>query len=78
LNRLHALDALHARLIELADAPGLGARLPGAAPDVVARRVLLARLPYVIVFVEVDDEVRVVAVVHAKRRPGYWMRRVRK
>jgi len=30
----------------------------------------------VIVFVEVGDEIRVLAVMHAKRRPGYWMKRL--
>ncbi|HSO39374.1 MAG TPA: type II toxin-antitoxin system RelE/ParE family toxin [Labilithrix sp.] len=70
------LDTLDALVMQLADAPGLGGRLPGAAPDCVARRVLLTRFPYVVVFVEVDDEVRVISVMHAKRRPGYWMRRL--
>jgi hypothetical protein len=32
----------------------------------------------VVVFVEVGDEIRVIAVMHAKRRPGYWMRRLEK
>jgi plasmid stabilization system protein ParE len=40
------------------------------------RRALLQKFPYFIVFFDWQDEVYVVAVTHAKRRPGYWARRV--
>ena len=39
------------------------------------RRVVLRRFPYFIVFFDWQDEIYVVAVAHAKRRPGYWKRR---
>jgi toxin ParE1/3/4 len=44
--------------------------------DERARRGLVARFPYSVVFVVHGDEVRVVAFVHAKRLPGYWTKRV--
>jgi hypothetical protein len=40
------------------------------------RRVLLKDFPYFIVFLDWQDEVYVVAVIHAKRRPGYWANRL--
>jgi plasmid stabilization system protein ParE len=40
------------------------------------RRILLKRFPYFIVFFDWQDEVYIVAVAHAKRRPGYWKERV--
>jgi plasmid stabilization system protein ParE len=40
------------------------------------RRVVLQRFPYFIVFFDWQDEVYIVAVAHAKRRPGYWKKRV--
>jgi plasmid stabilization system protein ParE len=40
------------------------------------RRVLLKKFTYFIVFFDWEDEVYVVAVAHAKRRPAYWKRRV--
>jgi plasmid stabilization system protein ParE len=40
------------------------------------RRVVLRRFPYFIVFLDWQDEVHIVAVAHAKRRPGYWKKRV--
>ena len=32
---------------------------------------------YALVFLVQEDEVRVLAVAHAKRRPKYWLSRVR-
>lgn len=72
------LESLHARLVQLVATPNLGGRFIGAGADVPARRLLLTRFPYEIVFVEVGDEIRVLAVMHAKRRPGYWMKRLEK
>jgi len=40
------------------------------------RRVLLKKFPYFIVFFDWQDEIYVVAIAHAKRRPGYWKKRV--
>ena len=39
------------------------------------RECLLRRFPFRIVFRVVDDCVVVVALAHAKRRPGYWRNR---
>ena len=41
------------------------------------RRATLTRFPYVIFFRLDGEVVEVVAVAHAKRRPGYWVDRVR-
>jgi plasmid stabilization system protein ParE len=40
------------------------------------RRVRGEKFPRSLIFYErVDDDIRVVAVAHASRRPGYWRRR---
>jgi plasmid stabilization system protein ParE len=39
------------------------------------RRRVLERFPYFVIYREKDDVLLVVAVAHAKRRPGYWRRR---
>jgi hypothetical protein len=44
--------------------------------DERARRALVARFPFAVVFVLHKDDVRVVAFSHAKRLPDYWTRRV--
>ena len=50
---------------------------PTSTYDPRARRYLLSRFPYSIVYlVGSDDGITVAAVAHAKRRPGYWRRRI--
>ena len=39
------------------------------------RRVLLRRFPFFVVFRVRGDNVQIVAVAHARRRPGYWRAR---
>lgn len=54
-------------------------RLPGSpVPRVMvsgARRVLLKRFPYSIVFYDREDELVIIAFAHTSRRPGYWLSR---
>ena len=40
------------------------------------RRYRLNRFPYLVVYLYEADRVQVIAVAHAKRRPGYWARRL--
>ena len=40
------------------------------------RRRVLSGFPYSVIFQEKDDIILVVAVAHAKRRPGYWRKRI--
>ncbi len=60
------------RSIELfTEFPSLGSPAPSAT-----RRVHLSRFPYSLVYQVVDDVVRVIAVEHQSRRPGFWRDRV--
>jgi plasmid stabilization system protein ParE len=52
-------------------------RYPVWRPDRPYRRALVRRFPYVLFFTNEADSVRVLAVAHQKRKPGYWLRRVR-
>ncbi len=36
----------------------------------------IRRFPYVVIFREIGTTLQVVAIAHAKRRPGYWKRRL--
>lgn len=47
----------------------------GLPSELGARRVMVRRFPYLVVFVEMPRAIRVLAVSHARRRPGYWERR---
>jgi toxin ParE1/3/4 len=42
------------------------------------RRVLLDRFPFSVVFRERLDDTQIIAVAHAKRRPGYWTKRLKR
>jgi toxin ParE1/3/4 len=39
------------------------------------RKAKLERFPYSLFYQELEDEVRVIAVAHGRREPGYWLRR---
>lgn len=40
------------------------------------RRCLTNRFPFGLIYQVKKDEVRIIAIAHQKRRPGYWQRRV--
>jgi hypothetical protein len=44
--------------------------------DADLRRLVLIRFPYVLIYSFTPDMLRIVAVAHARRRPGYWRARV--
>ena len=60
----HAID----RLLEY---PELGSPM-----DQDLRRLMLTRFPYVLIYSFTPDMLRIVAVAHVRRRPGYWRARV--
>ena len=41
-----------------------------------ARRALAHKFPYSLVYLDQPDRVWIVAVMHGKRRPGYWRQRL--
>ena len=43
---------------------------------VVIRRSRVNRFPYHLAYLVVDNEIRVLAIAHDHRRPGYWIQRV--
>ena len=60
-------DAVLRKVDEIAEAPHRWRAVRGA------RRALLSRFPYAIVYREVSEElIEIVAVAHVRRRAGYW------
>ena len=41
-----------------------------------AQRVLAHKFPYSVVYLDQPDRIWIVAVMHMKRRPGYWRNRL--
>lgn len=63
------------RLIE--QFPQIGGLVFGT-DDRSVRRMPIHAFPYGIVFVELEDSIEVVAFAHNRRRPGYFMKRLRR
>jgi len=63
-------------LAAISHSPGRFPLYPGVAGELGVRRAAARRLPYSVAFIELDTVVRVLAVAHEKRRPGYWLGRV--
>ena len=70
------LDAVDVTLGYLSDWPGSGSPVPGvpAGPDV--RRAPVARFPYHLPYVVLENHLRILAVAHDRQRPRYWAPRV--
>jgi toxin ParE1/3/4 len=49
----------------------------GVGPTTGAREAPIGPYPYKLIFVELPEEVRIIALAHDRRRPGYWRRRMR-
>ena len=70
------LDEFERALVSIAARPASFPRLLDMPPDLDTRRAMLPRFPYGVVFLELGTEIRILAVAHAKRQPGYWLNRV--
>ncbi|MBI4862270.1 MAG: type II toxin-antitoxin system RelE/ParE family toxin [Candidatus Riflebacteria bacterium] len=69
--------AAFAFFVELDRAVDLIAESPGRYPAYVlgTRRYLMRRFPFSVIYRVESDHVLIVALAHAKRRPGYWRKR---
>jgi plasmid stabilization system protein ParE len=67
------LDAIAATMERITGGPHTFPALPSGL-----RRALVARFPYMIIFVADSERVHVVAFAHAKRRPDYWAKRTKR
>lgn len=63
-------NEIHQAFAEIAEHP---LRWPRWAVHDVFRKRVLSRYPYVVFYAVDDDAVRIVAVAHMRRRPGYWL-----
>ena len=64
---LRFVAAVDAAVTSLANDP-----MRFASPDGVHHKCLIKKFPFRIVYRLVNEGVLIVAVAHAKRRPGYW------
>jgi toxin ParE1/3/4 len=71
------LAAIGAAVELIQQHPAGGSRVPKVKRALPARRLILRRFPYAVVFLELEVEIRILAFAHHRRRPGYWLRRLR-
>ena len=50
-------------------------RLETLPDEETVHRLLLGRFPYAVVYEVAEDEIRILAVAHTRRRPNYWQHR---
>ena len=65
------------RTLELIETfPQIGGRVPGVQDEDV-RQMPIHSFPYQIVFLRLADRIEVVALAHNRRRPAYFVKRLR-
>ncbi len=70
-------DDIDATIRQILDAPRSGVAVPGLPPDLPVRRLAARRFPYHVIYLETAAELRILAVAHDRRQPGYWQARLR-
>ena len=60
----------------IAEAPMSFPLLLRVDAELIVRRARLDRFPYAVVFLPLVTDIRILAVAHLRRRPGYWRERV--
>ena len=63
-------------VVRVADRPKTWPLARDVPQELNVRRFVLPRFPYSIVYVELDTEIRVLAVAHSSREPGFWRSRL--
>lgn len=71
---LSFLEEVERAIAQILEQP---AACPVLHPEGVRRKVL-HRFPYRLYYVLESEKIRIVAIGHHKRRPGYWVRRLSK
>ncbi|HEU0036277.1 MAG TPA: type II toxin-antitoxin system RelE/ParE family toxin [Kofleriaceae bacterium] len=63
-------------LRRISSEPQIWPLVPNVPERLGVRRFVLRRFPYAIIFAEFADEIRVLAIAHSKREPGFWRERL--
>lgn len=69
-----AVDAVIDRIVAM---PRAGALVPQMPPALSVRRRAVTRFPYQVVYLERPTHIRILAIAHDRRKPGYWQSRLR-
>lgn len=70
-------DEVDAAVRRILDLPQSGAPVLRMPSDLLIRRLAVARFPYHVVYLEPTNELRILAIAHDRRKPGYWKKRLK-
>jgi plasmid stabilization system protein ParE len=73
---LEFLDAVDATIDQIVRLPHAGAPLRRLLPELLVRRAPVKRFPYYVVYLETESTIRILAVAHERRKPGFWKSRL--
>jgi plasmid stabilization system protein ParE len=74
---LEFFDAVDEAIGRILDLPRSGTPLPRIPADLPVRTMAVTRFPYQVIYLEVNDHIRILAVAHDRRKPGYWTTRLK-
>lgn len=70
-------DAVDAAIDQIVAMPQAGASIPRMPADLPVRRRGVTRFPYHVIYLETPTHIRILAIAHDRRRPGYWKGRLK-
>ena len=70
-------DAVDAAIGQILELPRSGFPVPSTPADVAVRRMAVTRFPYHVIYLETTADIRILAIAHDRRKPGYWKTRLR-
>jgi toxin ParE1/3/4 len=73
---LRFYDAVEEAIAAVAFSPRAAPRVAGTPDELGLRQRSLSRFPYLIIYRDLGPVLRVVAIAHGKRPPGYWLGRL--
>jgi toxin ParE1/3/4 len=73
---LEFFDAVDAAIDQILDLPRSGSPVPRMPTESSVRRIAVKRFPYHVIYLETKAQIRILAIAHDRRKPGYWKTRL--
>lgn len=70
-------DAVDATIDQIVAMPRAGSMVRRLPADLTVRRRAVKRFPYHVVYLELPNHIRILAITHDRRKPGYWKDRLK-
>jgi len=74
---LEFFDAVDATIDQIVAMPSAAALIPRMPADLPVRRRAVTRFPYHAIYLEAPPRLRILAIAHDRRKPGYWASRLK-